>query len=147
VPEETHKLSLIDLEQLKIKSGEFVRINTSISSTIFTQISGFVEIDEETSELIVKPGELYQIETIADSEKVNRFVKPGEVIFPQITAQKLSFLEFVNFYGKDYVLIRPVSIFNVPQDKGFFFKYKFFPDLNNRNVAFRTVKRIFLQRW
>jgi DNA-directed RNA polymerase subunit beta' len=143
VPEETHKLSLIDLEQLKIKSGEFVRINTSISSTIFTQISGFVEIDEETSELIVKPGELYQIETIEDSEKVNRFVKPGEVIFPQITAQKLSFLEFVNFYGKDYVLIRPVSIFNVPQDKGFFFKYKFFPDLNNRNVAFRTVKRIF----
>ena len=57
--------------------------------------------------------------------------------------QKLSFLEFVKVYGKDYVLIRPVFTFNVPQDKGFFFKYKFFPDLNNRNVAFRTVKRIF----
>ena len=143
VPEETHKLSLTNLEEIKIRSGDFVQKNTYISPTIFTRVSGFVDIDEANSELVVKPGELYQVEEIANSEKVNRFVKPGESIFSNIIVQKLSFLEFVKVYGKDYVLIRPVFTFNVPQDKGFFFKYKFFPDLNNRNVAFRTVKRIF----
>ena len=143
VPEETHKLSTTDLEKIKIQSGDFIQKNTYISSNNFTQISGFVDIDQANSELIVKPGELYQIEEIKNLDKINRFIKPGEVIFSHILIQKLSFLEFVNFYGKNYLLIRPVFIYNVPQDKGFSFKYKFFPDLHNRNVAFRTVKRIF----
>ena len=35
-----------------------------------------------------------------------------------------------------------IQMFDVAE-KGFFIKYRFFPNLNNRSVAFRTVKRIF----
>merc|ERR1712138_77300 len=31
----------------------------------------------------------------------------------------------------------------VPQENGFFLKYRFFPNINNRSLAFRTVKRFF----
>ena len=143
VPEETHKFNLTNLYQIKVRNGDFIQKDTSIFPNVFSRIAGFVEIDKANAELIIKPGELYQINDLSPLEKINRFVKPGEVIFSNILAQKLSFLEFVNLHGKDYVIVRPVFTFNVPQEKGFFFKYKFFPDLNNRNVAFRTVKRIF----
>ena len=33
--------------------------------------------------------------------------------------------------------------YSVPQEKGFFLKYRFFPNINNRSLAFRTVKRFF----
>ena len=52
-------------------------------------------------------------------------------------------LEFIKFHNIDYALIRPVLTFNIPQNKGFSLKYRYFPKLNNRGVLFRTVIRIF----
>ena len=143
IPEETHQLRSVNFENLKITSGSFIQKGTAILPNIFSNTAGFVEIDDYNSELVIKPGELYQINETDSIEKNNRFVKPGELILPNIFVQKLSYLEFFHSNGKEYMLIRPIFTFNVPQDKGFFLEYKFFPNLNNRSVAFRTVKRIF----
>ena len=143
IPEETHKFSSLNREKIKVTDGSFVQKGSLILPNTFTKIAGFVQIDEYNSELIIKPGELYQIVGTNSTEKFNRFIKPGEIVFSKVIVQELSYLELVNLQGLDYALIRPVLTFNVPQEKGFFFKYRFFPNLKSRCVAFRTVKRIF----
>jgi DNA-directed RNA polymerase subunit beta' len=42
-----------------------------------------------------------------------------------------------------YILLRPVFVHTVPQDKGFFLDHKFFPAAETRGITLRTVKRIF----
>ena len=145
VPEETHQLGSLDAEQINFKDGHFVTKGTSLLPNVFSKIDGFVQISDQNSELIVKPGELYQItkNQKASIDTCNRFLQPGEVLFSNIFVQKLSYLEFVKFQGLEYVLLRPVITYKVPQEKGFFLKYRFFPNINNRSVAFRTVKRVF----
>ena len=148
VPEETHQISSDDLETLRITTnGNFVKKGVNILSNIRSKIDGFIQIDEQNSELVIKPGELYQINDNykKQHEKINRFVKPGEVIFPDVIVQKLSYLEFIDFHGKEYLLLRPVLTYKIPQEKGFSIKYCFFPNLNNRSSAFRTVKRVFFK--
>ncbi len=145
VPEETHQLSSSNFEKIKLKDGNFITKGTEILPNVYTKIDGFVQMDETNYELIIKPGELYQItkEQKNQVESYNRFVKPGELLYSNILVQKLSYLEFINFQGLDYILLRPVITYKVPQEKGFFIKYRFFPNLQNRSVAFRTVKRVF----
>ena len=145
LPEETHQLGSLGIEKINFKAGNFVTKGTTILPNVFSKIDGFVQLDENNSELVIKPGELYQI---TESQKnsidtFNRFVKPGEILFSNIVVQKLSYLEFLNFQGLEYILLRPVVTYKVPQEKGFFLKYNFFPNINNRSVAFRTVKRVF----
>jgi len=145
VPEETHQLNSVDLEQIKVQDGSFIPKGTNLFTNINSNVAGFVQIDENNSELTVKPGELYEINQfhLNSTDKFNRFVKAGELLFSKLLVQKLSYLEFIDFEDNKYILLRPVSVFNVPQDKGFNLKYRFFPNLNTRGAAFRTVKRIF----
>ena len=147
IPEETHQLKSLDLENLKIKDGSFVKKGTTLLPNITSKIDGFIQVDEYDSELIIKPGELYQLNRLKDYKslayKSNRFIGPGEFIFSNVLVQKLSYLEFLNFQGVEYALLRPVLIYKVPQEKGFFIKYRFFPNTKNRSFALRTVKRVF----
>jgi DNA-directed RNA polymerase subunit beta' len=145
VPEETHQLNSLSLEKLKVKNGDFVKKGTPLFLNVISNISGFVQIDGENTELIIKPGELYQIKenTKFLVDKCNQFVKPGETVFSDIIAQKLSYIEFLNFKGIQYFLLRPVITYKVPQERGFFLNYRFSPNLINRSLAFRTVKRVF----
>ena len=147
VPEETHQLSSTNFENLKLKEGNFVTKGTEILPNIYSKIDGFVQLGENNSELIIKPGELYQRTDFAINygNDYNRFVHPGEVLFSNIIVQKLSYLEYINFQGLDYILLRPVITYKVPQEKGFLINYRFFPNINNRSVAFRTVKRVFFK--
>ncbi len=145
VPEETHQLTASEFEQLKVNSGNFITKGTTILQNVKVNIDGFAFLDEETFELIIKPGELYQVNSILsnEEEKIDRFLKPGTSLFSNLMIQKLSFIEHITLYGINYILIRPVKIFKVPQEKGFSFKYRFLPTVKNRGIAFRTVKRIF----
>ena len=145
VPEETHQLTSVDLENIKVSDGTYIYSGTEILPNVKANSSGFVRIDELNSELIIKPGELYQVKhlPVPGNEKVNRFIEPGEVLFPDLIIQKLSYLEYVSYHELEYILLRPVQIYQVPQEKGFNINYRFFPNCKNRNIAFRTVKRIF----
>ena len=145
IPEETHQISSVTFENLPIKSGTFVTEGFELYPGRFSTISGFSHIDEENSELIIKPGELYKLASfnVNEEDKYNRFVHPGDLLFSSIVIQKLSYLEFVNFFGVEYILLRPVFVFNVPQEKGFHINYKIFPNIERRSVTLQTVKRFF----
>tara|TARA_B110001452_G_scaffold113919_1_gene94493 strand:- start:22820 stop:26629 length:3810 start_codon:yes stop_codon:yes gene_type:complete len=147
VPEETHQLSLTDFESLKFEDGSFIKKHTCILPDVVSQVSGIANLDTDNSELIIKPGELYQLNDNDDLfDKSNCFVKEGDVIFTKsanVVAQKLSYLEVLNFSGINYVLIRPVIKYKIPHDKGFLMEHRFLPNNNTRGIAFRTVKRIF----
>ena len=128
IPEETHQLSSTDIESLKVKNGAYVSKDTELLPNLKTSLSGFVQIDTENSELVMKPGELYQTQNnlLNDGERESRFVNQGDTLFSDLVVQKLSYLEFINYHGVEYILLRPVQVFQVPQEKGFNLKYKFF---------------------
>jgi DNA-directed RNA polymerase subunit beta' len=134
LPEETHQLTSKKMEELKVKNGDFVKKGTVLLPGISSKIDGFIEIDTQNYELVIKPGELYQINTHSKNDVNNlnslrnlgnRFVKPGESIFSDIVVQKLSYLEFKTFQGLDYIILRPVVTYKIPQEKGFFSKVSF----------------------
>ena len=149
VPEETHNLTTTDIENLFSKDGDFVKKGTTLALNVVSTINGILHVNEFNSEIVIKPGELYQItgSLLPSVERTNRFAEPGEIIFVKphtnIIIQKLSYLEFIDFHGIEYILVRPVMKYKVPEYKGFVMEHRFFPNENNRNVAFRTVKRIF----
>ena len=150
IPEETHNLPSNGIKNLFVKDGQYVKKGTTILPYVNSNINGIVQVNEFNSEVTIKPGELYQItdKNLPSFERINRFVEPGEINFltqgnNSIVIQKLSYLEFVNFYGIEYILIRPVKKYKVPEYKGFVMEHRFFPNENYRGVAFRTVKRIF----
>ena len=149
VPEETHQLTFIKSETLKIKEGSFINQGTEVLPGIFSNTSGFAHFNDVTSELIIKPGELYKINELKsnDFNRTSRFIEPGKQIVinnqKNILVQKLSYLEVLTFQDIDYIILRPVTTYQVPQDKGFLLKHRFFPNESYRGISFITVKRIF----
>ena len=144
--EETHQLSPANVSTLKVVSGRFVEKGTLLFSNTRSKIAGLVKWDKQNSELTITPGELYQIdESKKDSfDHTNRFIEPGTILCNNTVVQKLSYLETINIKkGLIYFILRPVTIFKVPYERGFYLKYKFFPNKQKRSVAFRAVKRVF----
>ena len=147
IPEATYTLNALNLEALKSINGNFLPKGSAILPNNYSKTAGFISIIEDDFELGIKPGELYQLngqqrDTII---KRNRFVKPGEKLFSNtnLIVQKLSYLEFISFKGLEYILLRPVLKYKVPQEKGFYIKYRFFRNRNSGSIVFRTVKKIF----
>jgi DNA-directed RNA polymerase subunit beta' len=148
IPEETHVLISSINENLKVKVDQIIEPNTELWPGSFSKVGGLVCFDNITKELIIKPGELFSIELLANEEFLpGVFVKPGERIFKDIYAQKLSFIEAIEIKNTRYLLVRPVTTFKVPREKGFFLEYLFFPSTGKRGLKLRTVKRIFFRNW
>ena len=147
IPEETHLLEAEELEALMPGNGKFFKKGNQSFSNIIPRISGILHVDVDSSEAVIKPGELYQLNNEnAFIDKNNKFVDAGTLISTKtrkVLVQKLSYLEFLEFSGIEYVLIRPVIVYKIPHDKGFHLNHLFFPTNNIRGIAFRTVKRIF----
>jgi DNA-directed RNA polymerase subunit beta' len=147
IPEETHLLEAEELEALMPGNGKFFKKGNQSFSNIIPRISGILHVDVDSSEAVIKPGELYQLNNEnAFIDKNNKFVDAGTLISTKtrkVLVQKLSYLEFLEFSGIEYVLIRPVIVYKIPHDKGFHLNHLFFPTNNIRAIAFRTVKRIF----
>jgi len=145
VPEETFQLNAIAFSAISCNLGNlnFVSKDIELYPGVTPTISGFVELNEDTSELIIRPGELYKINSQSNLTKCNRFLRPGSLLLGQLAIQKLTYLEFLSYYGVDYILLRPVDTFTVPQEKGFYLNYKIFPNIKRRGLAIQTVKRFF----
>ena len=150
IPEETHDLeNSISVEQLNSKHGTFVKKGERIIPGITAKTSGFVQIQNSTKEITIKPGELFKLEKsqLKNNNLENKFIKPGEFIAPDIIAQKLIYRELVELNETSYLLIRPVKIYRVPQEKGFILDHIFFPNISTNNIKLKTVKRIFFKNW
>jgi len=149
IPEETHFLNSSLLESLKIKPDTFIKKGAEIWPGNYAKLSGFVQFDDITQELIIKPGELFLINdlTIKNKFEKHSFIKPGELIINGIFAQKLCYGECIEINNITYLFIRPVQTYKVPREKGFFLEHLFFPTNVNHSIKLKTVKRIFFKNW
>ena len=139
IPEETHKYNP---KTVLVTEGSFIKRGSTIDPNTISNTDGFISFDRANSEIIIKPGELYEL-TDSTGSYDNRFVKPGEILCNNIVVQQLSYLENLAIGEKEYIILRPVQTFQVPQEKGFDINCRFFPTMHKRNIALRTVKRFF----
>ncbi len=147
IPEEFYNLNIFPRQNLKVTNGSFIKPGTEILPDIFSKNGGFVQIDDISQELIIKPGELFKINaSIVD--QTNRFIKPGEfLINEKIVSQRLCFAEFIKIRECDYMLVRPVKTYTIPRERSFSFKHCFFPKPSNQHIRIKAIKKVFLKNW
>nr|YP_009565214.1 RNA polymerase beta'' subunit [Gelidium sinicola]QBA96565.1 RNA polymerase beta'' subunit [Gelidium sinicola] len=153
ISEETHEVNK-DISLLLVKHGEFIEVGTEIMKNIFASNSGVLEIrhkDGIVREIIIKPGEVYDIPTDKIEiffEKNRGFLRPGEILLNTIKSDKLVYWETIKYNNKSFLLIRPVSVYSIP-DKKIFFQASdnsFATDICNlklvRKTSFKDGERI-----
>jgi DNA-directed RNA polymerase subunit beta' len=121
ISEETHEINK-DISLLLVNNGDFVESGTEIVKNIFAQNAGIIEIiqkDGIVREVIIKPGDIYLIEknsikTNVNTTKRRGFLRPGEIIVDNITTNKLVYWEYIHTIHNNYILIRPVIVYSIP---------------------------------
>nr|YP_009313909.1 RNA polymerase beta-subunit [Hommersandiophycus borowitzkae]SCW22163.1 RNA polymerase beta-subunit [Hommersandiophycus borowitzkae] len=118
ISEETHEINK-DISLLFVHDSDFIEAGTEIIKNIFAQNSGIVEIIEKDGivlEVVIKPGDIYMItENSINTSKTRGFLRPGEVVVEGITTNKLVYWESIHSNSNNYLLIRPVIVYSVPQ--------------------------------
>nr|ARO91262.1 plastid-encoded DNA-directed RNA polymerase [Rhodochaete parvula]ASK39658.1 RNA polymerase beta'' subunit [Rhodochaete parvula] len=118
IPEETHTIDR-DFSLLFIHNNQYVEAGTEIFKNIFCTTSGIVEIirkDDVIHEICIKPGKLYQINNFENYKGKSRgFLRPGERINNEIIADKLVYWEYLIYENQEYILLRSVVIYAVPE--------------------------------
>jgi DNA-directed RNA polymerase subunit beta' len=149
IPEETHILNSSLLNSLLVKPDTMIKAGSELWPGNYSKLSGLVQLDEVTQELVIKSGELFLINDERTKTKFEKssFVKPGEFITDNLVVEKLSYVELLEVSGFCYLLVRPVQRFQVPREKGFLIEHRFFPTDNGQNIKLKTVKRIFFKNW
>ena len=135
---------------LKVKNGTIIKAGTEILPNVFAKVSGLVHIDDIEQEIIIKPGELINLTKlkVKVTNKVNRFVKPGEAIIPKrLIAQKLVYLEFFEIFEFSYLLIRPVKTYSISKAKSIAFEQLFKPFTTQGYARLRVIKKVFYKNW
>jgi len=145
IPEETHSYSSISQENFWLNNGSFISAGTHLFDDTFSKTSGFIFIDSINEELSIKPGELFLLQDSQDANKFNRFFEAGASLFSNIIIQKLSYVEVIKHEEQIYLLVRPVTIYNVPREKGFTFEQSLFFKEKQSSLKIKTIKRIFFK--
>ena len=132
-----------------VKPDTIVKAGTELWPGNFAKLSGLLQLDEITQELVIKAGELFIVteEHIKKKFEIGSFVKPGSFIFQNLVAEKLCYVELFELLDVSYLLVRPVQSFQVPREKGFLLEHCFFPAETGHSIKLKTVKRIFFKNW
>ena len=144
IPDEIHQISK-DASLKMVESGTFVTAGTEIVKDLYTHIDGIVEIKEFNDvihEVVVRPGEMYTLNSISDlNVEEGEVIEKGTKISKGIVAKETSIVtildteqsididdleEELDLDGMDdnsmsdkpvQILVRPVQTFEVaPQD-------------------------------
>nr|YP_009313296.1 RNA polymerase beta-subunit [Dichotomaria marginata]SCW21550.1 RNA polymerase beta-subunit [Dichotomaria marginata] len=140
ISEETHEINK-DLSVLLVKDGDFVEAGTEIIKNIFAKNSGIIEIIHKEGivfEIIIKPGDIYLIDdNIMKNDKRRGFLRPGETIVQGVTTNKLAYWEYICTSSRNYLLIRPVIVYSIPNQQ-----YRLTGNNNqDKYLSFSTIKR------
>nr|YP_009396806.1 RNA polymerase b''''-subunit [Ophidocladus simpliciusculus]ARW65992.1 RNA polymerase b''''-subunit [Ophidocladus simpliciusculus] len=118
IPEETHIINK-DASLLLATKKSFTEAGTEIIQNIFANNSGFLEVLEKDGiirEVVIKPGQLVEINLSNHNlEKFRGFLRPGEILLNQINTNKLVYWEYISINNLNFILLRPVIIYSVPQ--------------------------------
>ncbi|MGF1492943.1 MAG: DNA-directed RNA polymerase subunit beta' [Microcoleaceae cyanobacterium] len=118
IPEECHEVNK-DISLLAVEDGQYVEAGTEVVKDIFCQTNGVIEVTQKNDilrEIVVKPGDLHLID---DPEMViaidGQIVNAGQDVIPGITAEELSYVEYVETPEGPALLLRRVVEFQVPE--------------------------------
>ena len=98
IPEEIHQISK-DSSLKLVESGTYVEAGTEVVKDLYTHIDGIVEIKEFNDiihEVVVRPGELYTLDSINDLKvDENEVIRAGTVVAGKIKAKVDSIVTIV----------------------------------------------------
>ena len=117
LPEETHYINR-DCNVLLVESSEYITQNYEIVPNVYSKISGIVEIVEKNNivnEIIIKPGLLQKAKNFNDFDQ--KLFYPGEVLFGKVKLNQISFSEVIRTRSGMQILIRPISVYQIPKQK------------------------------
>jgi DNA-directed RNA polymerase subunit beta' len=117
LPEETYKLDC-DRSLLLVEHGSFICENFEIIPGLFSKKSGIVIINQRNNivrEISIKSGLVYQGKKFKNF--ANKIYYPGEIIFENIKINNPSLCQHIVGKLTDQLLIRPLDIYEVPQNK------------------------------
>ncbi|HIK31070.1 MAG TPA: DNA-directed RNA polymerase subunit beta' [Oscillatoriales cyanobacterium M59_W2019_021] len=117
IPEETHEINK-DISLLEVEDSQYVEAGTEIVKDIFCQSAGIVEVVQKNDilrEISIKPGDLHLIDDPSQlTIESGSIVNPGQQVLPDLTADKLCYLEWVDTPEGQGILLRPVIEYAVP---------------------------------
>ena len=132
LPEETYKLNC-DRSVLLVEHGNFISKNYEIIPGLFSKTSGIVIISARNnivSEISIKSGLVYQGKHF--DSFTNKIFYPGEEIFDNIILTKPSLCQHISSKGTNQLLIRPLTIFEIPKTKSITTQLNF--EQNNKAI-------------
>jgi DNA-directed RNA polymerase beta'' subunit len=112
--EEIHK---VNCEQniLLVEHGDFISKGFEIIPGIFSKTSGIVLLQQKNNliqTVIIKSGLVYEGNKVKSTAK--KIYYPGEIIFSNISINRLSFCEHVVGKNNDQLLVRPIDLYEFP---------------------------------
>ena len=139
--EEIHK---VNCEQtiLLVDQGDFISEGFELIPGLFSKTSGLVTIFQKNNvvkTISIKSGLVYESKKFKNIDK--KLYYPGETIFSTITVNNLSFSEQISGKKLNQLLIRPVSLYEVPMT------LKSFSSINSLSSTFSLKgKSLFLYK-
>nr|YP_010338575.1 RNA polymerase beta'' subunit [Rhodaphanes brevistipitata]UNJ18525.1 RNA polymerase beta'' subunit [Rhodaphanes brevistipitata] len=151
VAEETHEINK-DVSLLLVKNGDIVEAGTEIVKNIFCKNTGIIEIlqkDDIIREIVIKPGKLILVEEENLIKKKRKgFLRPGEKLGTNFEADNILYWESLYIDNKCLMLIRPVTVYSVP-DKIPSLENEFIEKSENglgvkiiRNICFKDGEKV-----
>ena len=112
--EEVYK---VDCEQdmLFVEDGDFISEGFELVPEIFSKTSGIVQIRQKNNRverISIKSGLVYEGQKFKNIAK--KLYYPGEILFSNISLNKLSFCDHIIGNQPEQLLIRPVELYEVP---------------------------------
>ena len=135
LPEETYKLNC-HKNILFVENGSFICEKFELLPGLFSKTSGIVNIIQRNNtvhEITIKCGLVYEGKNFRNF--VNKLYFPGEIIFRNIKIDRLSLCQHIVEKQKDQLLIRPLSIYEVP-------KIKTIQNLFNQNFHIKSILKL-----
>ncbi|MCS6815310.1 MAG: DNA-directed RNA polymerase subunit beta'', partial [Cyanobacteria bacterium] len=111
IPEEAHEVNK-DISLLLVEDGQYVEAGTEVVKDIFCQNNGVIEVVQKNDilrEILIKPGDLRLIDNpneITFTEPT--LFNPGQEIIPGLSAETLTYVEYIETPEGSAVLLRPV---------------------------------------
>ena len=117
VTEETHHVNC-DPSIAFVEHENFISKNFEIIPGIFSKTEGMVQISERNNiiqEITIQSGSIYKGKQFHQLK--NKVFYPGEIIFDSIKVLQPSLCEYIGNKGDEQLLIRPLTIYEIPLSK------------------------------
>ena len=143
IPEESHEVNK-DISLLIVEDGEYVEAGTEVVKDVFCQSSGIAEVVQKNDilrEIIIKPGEIHQIDD-PKNEWHEQLIQPGTEVLPGVVVQELRYGEVIETTEGLALILRPVREFEVADRPSIPSQASINQD-DGRQIELRSIQKIF----